>query len=555
MKFYTIDLEWQVHNLELLTAALYAPEREQQFDTIGDLLATVVKLPKNSVIYSHYGGASDFLFLLREIVGSRKYYLSQHEFFERKGHIVAFTMYYNRKRFQFRDSWCLLPEKLEKLALDFIGEHKLYDSTHLADLDIVKVREQCMNDARLLWHVIEFFRQAIGQDDLQLTIGSQALKDLCERCDIEQLSRQTDEEYRTFLSWFAGGHVDVYQRYAESVYHYDIKSCYATSMKRYGCPIGDWKYVTRRHENKAGLYVVRVKPNTLENPFTWRICNQKLYFLHSMQDFYLTDIEVNELEQYGIAYKVIGGYEWNCDSFFFDNFVEYWFNQRKLNCSWKTIGKLYLNNAYGKFAVKRWRDKIIFGEGADYYFTPDYQIGVVKDWKNFWYSQIHLGSRITAGARVILFKAQNQCGIDGLCYSDTDSVFCKNSIMINHAEVGLGDLELQGHYDRAYFIGNKFYGLAQGGEGTSNGYDFKCILKGFPETFTEESFRKALFYQFDFSTVGNRMLRFRSALRSASEFVALREFKRHIDHVEIKRRILSDGVHTKPYLEIDYKLC
>lgn len=547
MNYFCIDGEWKKETAEEICWSIYGKDGliQEIFNKANDLLEYIFAElnGEKQIIYAHYGGGSDFLFLLRSIVGRKDCYLNEKEFFQANSKIISFTCYHHGKTYQFRDSYSILPSGLDNLAFSFIGEKKIEDSKNLDEIEIGRIRSQCLNDARLLYRVIESFMNMLGVDELCLTAASQALLDMKQRCDFSKFEIQTKEEYEKFLPWFAGGHVDVYRRYAEPCFQYDIKSCYPASQYAQGCPIGKFRLSKRSNDKKAGLYQIKAKGN-LFNPFFFHKTNQKTYWVNSEDQILCTDIELRKLIELGIDFKILNGYEWDCDWDFFKPFVNFWFEYRKQGQAQKEIGKIFLNaGGFGKFAIRRDRESIVFGKGADYYFCSDFDIGVKRMWKDFEYSQIHIGARITAGARILLYEAQEKFGNESICYSDTDSVFSSSMLCTGENYQGnIGQLEPVESYKRGYFLGNKFYGCVKSDS------SFKAVLKGFPEKFSEEAYYNALFQnKLNFKYAKQSLLKFKSAIRRASDFVVVKEFLREIKKIEIKRKLCNDGINTLPY--------
>lgn len=545
MNYCTIDGEWNKETAKQYCWAFWRENSGEVFDNAALLLQYIFSLEvgkESLVIYAHYGGGSDFLFLLREIIGRKDVYLNQKEFFQASSKIISFTVYHEKRKYQFRDSYAILPSSLDNLSESFTGERKIEDSSDLDKIDIQRIKRTCINDARLLYRVIESFMNILNLEKLELTAASQALKDMKQRCDFDQLQKQSKEDYETFLPYFAGGHVDVYRRYSEPCFQYDIKSCYPASQFQFGCPIGNFKQTRLFNSNMAGLYQIKTKCN-LYNPFFSYRTKERTYWVNSEDIILCTDIELRKLDELKIPFRVLQGYEWKLDEKFFRPFVTFWFNFRKTGQAQKEIGKIFLNaGGFGKFAIRRDRESIVFGDGADYYMSPDYEIGIKRIWKDFDYSQIHIASRITAGARILLFEAQQQNASELLCYSDTDSVFTNRKFTSLDNLEKLGSLELQAEYKRAYFLGNKFYCCVDRNNVS------KSILKGFPEKFTEEAYYQALFNnKLNFKYAKQSLLKFRSAIRRASDFVVVKEFSREIKQIEIKRKICKNGINTEPY--------
>ena len=545
MNFCTIDGEWNRETAQEYCWSYWKENSGEIFNSAALLLQYIFSLETGKeglIIYAHYGGGSDFLFLLREIIGRKDVYLNQKEFFQASSKIISFSCYHDKRKYNFRDSFAILPSKLEKISYSLIGEKKIEDSGELENLDRTRIKAQCLNDARLLYKSIEKFMNILNLEKLELTAASQALKDMQERCDFSLLQKQSAEDYEKFIPWFAGGHVDVYKRYSEPCFQYDIKSCYPASQYIFGCPVGSFKNTKNFNSNNCGLYQIKTKTN-FYNPFFFHKTEQKTYWVNSQDQILCTDIELKKLDELKIPFKILQGYEWELDEKFFRPFVTYWFNFRQLGQAQKEIGKIYLNaGGFGKFAIRRDRESIVFGVGADYYLTPDWDIGVKRIWKDFDYSQIHIASRITSGARILLYEAQEKIGIENVCYSDTDSVFSTVKISNSNNDGQLGSLELAESYQRAYFLGNKFYG------GSKFDSTFNAVLKGFPEKFTEEAYHNALFHDtLNFKYAKKQLLKFRSAIRRASEFVVVKDFFREIKQIEIKRKICNDGINTQPF--------
>src|SRR5574342_49890 len=262
MNYATIDLEWKQETAEIICASFWKDNTGEIFDNIDQLL--------------------------NYIIGRRNCYLNEKEFYQANSKRISFKVYHGKSKYQFRDSYAILPASLEKLSQSFLGESKLEDSGRLNELSRERIKSQCLNDARLLYKTIERFMDKLKLDNLQLTAASQALMDMKNRADFNLLETQTKEEYELFRNWFYGGHVDVYKRYSSPVYHYDIKSCYPTSQYCFGAPIGKYKEVTKFDHNKAGLYIIKTN-NKFYNPLFPFKKDLKTYWVNSNDFVTVTD--------------------------------------------------------------------------------------------------------------------------------------------------------------------------------------------------------------------------------------------------------------------------
>lgn len=568
----TGDIETRGLGGELICISLALSHKTvRTFDSMKKFFASLFGTI-TEVIYFHFGGKYDFLYILSWLLRDGKidgYEIVANSFFEVQGRIISFKVKKGNKVVNFRDSYALLPTSLNSLALSMVGRGKISSGDNIDNMTIEEIISYCEDDARLLYDCIICAMNHFATENLSLTLASQALADCVKRSGELPFKKPSRAVYEFEKLANFGGHVDVYKRYSEPVYCYDISSCYPYSAMQVGCPTGEGHVVFKRSTGKVGSYLAVVNQSSFNpcvpvNARRGADTSDKLYFPVGNFRAFITDIFCDTFPDK--VQRIICGVEYEGrDDNYFSDYMRYWYNYRQGGDAQNLIGKLLMNNLLGKFSISRDREQMVIGANeVDYYVDLELKIGKVKKWIDFEYSCPTANSRVTEFGRLLLAHYQNRAG-DSLVYSDTDSVKCSKPIESGKKE--LGELVYEGEYSRGYFLAPKLYGTFDkknvvGNEPTSQihakgalrikevseadiEYNKQAELR--EKGISEADLRNALEYGIGIETRAHGMNSWKIAARSKQDFVQAVFKSRVMENFSLKRKLLDNGIDTVPF--------
>lgn len=551
MNKLTFDIETNSKKQVLCVCAFSESlKSDATFESISDFMSYIFDLAINGkedfIIYAHYAGAFDFLYLLDFLKLTSEYTLKS--ILEIGGNVLQMKIQKGRKAIEFRDSWAIFHASLDKVGTSLVGESKTHvemDKSRLEDYPLAQVKEYCRDDCILLYKALTEFEKEVGE--LQITTALQCLTYFKENYLTYEFKTLQENQYNEFKSWFYGGHVDVFKRFVSPCYEYDIVSCYGSAMAHFGAILGNPVYVEKQSRKGKGLYAISTNA-ALYAPTLARKINQRLYFCNSDSVYFCTSIDLQLLEELGISFRVLYGYEFDFQHDFFKSYVESWHEKKSHSPKMKFIAKLFINGLFGKFGQRIERLSTTIGNDLDYYYDTDLMIGREYTKKINWFNQPQISAWVTSGARYIHSKTLQKYQ-SSVAYCDTDSLFLKSPMEEKDlTKTGeLGKFELEANHNCGYFLGNKFYGLKN-----DNGFHSK--LKGFNQQFNESEFQNALDGKFEFAWNSIRMQKMKSALLSTGNFVAYKQLEKFVHEANLKRKLLADSINTVPYFYSNGKL-
>ncbi len=556
--FFVMDIE-TYENTEFKFGVLYSEKIKTSdngflFDSFYDMFQYLIYQVDLKVInvFAHYGGGFGFFYLLNYLFQNKSVKFTDINFIDSQGLLIQVDFRIEDKHFYFKDSFALFRSSLNKVSDALLGKKKIeIDIEHRDSVDINKFYTYCWNDCYLLyWSLIEY--RNIIQQEFKLTIASQALDYFLKFHCNKEFPKQTNFEYRMLKPYYYGGRVEVFKRYGENLFAYDVNNMYGFVMREHGALIGKPKFVNvaSKSDGIGGFYSIRLTKNyNMYIPFLSAKIGQskydkKLYFLNSTElNYRCTTYDLKLLDAFGMKYEIIGGIEFEHDKNFFKSYIEYWSNKIKENPKRKFIYKLMINSLFGKFGQKREFNKIVIGENLDSYINEVYNIGYKKQYQNgFDFNYINISAWVTAGARFELFKYLWKYR-DNVYYCDTDSLFLDKQIDNNDfSDLEFGKLKLEKTVERGYFLTQKMYCLCNNGL-------VESVIKGFKrQSFTEDKFKAALYNDvFDFEETQRKMRHLRGVLRSKNGFIEYFDFKKRINQITMKRKLCADKINTIPF--------
>jgi len=426
---------------------------------------------KPCLIYAHNGGKFDFFFFLDYLGGKTRIIngrVAQADFGK---HVV-------------RDSYCALPIPLSAYKKDEIDYDLFERDVREANKSDILLYQR--HDCEYTLKLILKFRSNFGD---KLTIGSAAISSLKEFHDFSIIGEIQDSDFRDY---YYGGRVQCFEKgiLIDDWKVYDVNSSYPDTMQRLSHPIsGRYVEVTGKFKIGADGWVNRFKNQpymcdceivlsddlrvglplrckvdgvgklTFEaRAGRFKACSHELQWL--VANGYCKIVHIHRL----IIFQDVSN---------FKEFVDYWVEE-KIRCETegddegRTIAKLVLNSAYGKFASnpENYFDWVLLRLGED---PPDrfLEPQVVGD-SVFWkkpsekkrYLNVATAAFITSGARLTLMKALVRS--ERPAYCDTDSIICRDMEGVEIHDTKLGAWKCEAWGSELAVAGKKMYSLTNG---------------------------------------------------------------------------------------------
>lgn len=153
--------------------------------------------------------------------------------------------------------------------------------------------------------------------------------------------------------------------------------------------------------------------------------------------------------------QLLGGFLFKARTDMFKAYIDkYWILKNDANPTIKTIGKLFLNALYGKFAEGYMKNsyKMYYEDGLKF---------EIEDSELRPCGYLPVGIFITSYARCFLLETINKIGYDNFVYTDTDSIHYfqrdGNDETIHMHPSDLGAWDYENLYVRAFYIRSKRY--------------------------------------------------------------------------------------------------
>lgn len=369
---------------------------------------------------------------------------------------------------ELRDSFALLPEKLEKLTRDFDVVHKKLE------MGSVPLEKYLEHDVKGLYEVLVKVREALGRRVLPASAGSLAISEFGRMVRVGRVFPRLPPELEGFarLAYY-GGRVELFEPFCERVFCYDVNSMYPFVMRDFPYPSGKWFFVTGGVAGKMyekgflGVVCARVSvPRMRVAPLPYRRRDGKVVFPWGSWTGVYCSPELRFAEECGATVEVLGGVFWRERSYPFAKFVDKWYEVKRRGGSWRAIAKLILNSLYGKFGERCEREvwrlmPLDRGEVGDI-VVGDYVLRRVPVVVRKPYHRVYVSAFVTCYARIWLGRVLRRFSED-VVYCDTDSVMLKRPLPSDMVGSELGQWKFEGVWD---FIGGreKFYVLVSGSE-------------------------------------------------------------------------------------------
>ena len=566
-KFFVLDIETYIKNNKFRLMSVYDGKqfyhyRHNELKRLVEEMLYVHDDYKNTkktlVFYAHFGGGFDFYYVLNEIFKYNK--VTNFKAILSGSLLIQFNMTISNVRFEFRDSFALFRQGLNKVSEALIGKTKTLNLKihNLDKFSNEKVFEYCDNDCKILYDsIIKYFKMA--NSGIHLTSAALSMSMFRRNFLTDTWRRMGNSFLEDIRKWQHAGRVDVFKRYAKDVVFFDVNNFYPSIMKTEGAPIKEPRIVRQNIDlNTCGFYKIYLLEAIEENiPFLPFKLDNKLYFLNEpRQYYYITTYEIKLLNKCKAKYKLIYGYEFRKNEKFFTDYIDYWVSKRIENPAMKFLSKNMLNHLSGKFAQKqetqdiRLKSEVTKEQLEDsVLLSSEYDIVGINKMINSDFMNPQISIWIWAGARAKLWHYLKKYE-KGLCYCDTDSlVINPKDIDENDVhESELGKFKIEHRCKEAIFLAPKCYAYID------ENNKFQNKIKGFDKAgfsmtsnINWKAFKDALLTNKPFFRIqGKRINKFKSAMKK-QKWLSYDYFTKKITKTSIKRVLLEDNINTKPY--------
>lgn len=450
---------------------------------------------KGYIIFSHYGGKFDLLFLLNEFYKRTNI---ETKFIVVQSSIIAIIITFaDGEKVQFFDSWRIFQAPLADIGKS-INLPKL-DLDHKEGSRDKRWRDYLYRDCEILYKAIQGTQrklEALGSY-LKPTAASTAMETY--RRKFLPLSFRMEDDGGDWLrQYYCGGRVEVFRvGQVDNVYVYDVNSMYPYVMKHYKYPIGIPVHLTNRERleryAKNPNYVVfcravvNIPPTEKYPPLPVKHQGRLLFpagKLSGVWDY----VELSLCKPEWIE-TISEGWVYVATDLF-SNYIDTFYAMKSKGGIDKIVGKLFLNSLYGKFGEGNIKKAYIFNpqfEDMHQQITnekitrkPSLEIPELNVWSILSdrlakHTSVPIAAHVTALARMTLFNYIKEARNSGaeVYYCDTDSVFTNKPVWEDSHE--LGAMKLEGAYDKGILTAPKMYALIN----PKPGYHEKIKAKGF----------------------------------------------------------------------------
>lgn len=498
-----VDLETKGLGGEFLYGA-YATETEgtiHYFDNLTDWVKLLLSYRYESYIwYAHNGGEYDYKYILREVrqlASQARIRLISQGISQR---LIGAKIKLGRHLYELRDSFSLVPCKLEIFLRDFAPLELQKGSINFDQFDFDCTNSEHIDYLRrdtlgLLAALVKLRETVHDTFDVPLgwTAGATAMRAWRRTLAPGAIYWRGSEQRDLFCRQAYHGGLVTLSNIApqENIIDVDVNAMYAHSM-RYGVPDGRCAYTDSEQSGYPGIYQCEVNcPESQE--FTFLPYTHPLYNCLTWPtgrfNTPLTSIEIAAARQHGIDVRVGEGVVWESIATPFNDFLaaceRLELQATSQSSAIKQVAKILRNSLYGKFGSHAQATVLCFEPDDPLGWTPVIDL-LTGDWHGLWsreevlqapYLHPEWAAFITARARIVLSNLVYAAGATNCMYTDTDSLKLRaNCVNNTNLQFGrcYGQVKLVDTYQAFQAGGPKNYiGLTTHGE-------WKQACKGIP---------------------------------------------------------------------------
>ena len=354
------------------------------------------------------------------------------------------------------------------------------------ELDKQKFIEYNLSDCIILYKALNDFQNFIWDNfytALKPTISSIAFSIWKRNFQKKMWNDCNYEPNMAFRNSYYGGKVDVFKwGLSEDVYYYDINSLYPyMGLKEYPHPFKLYKTEDPDTVNNSeGCGLFHIKAPYMDIPILPCRLNGKLVFPYGEFSGWYNFNEIRYAVDHGYKCEFVYGYFAHRTCRPLKDYYTKIYDMRKgypREHYFNLILKYLMNSLYGRFGLRIENKEYMYD--WEYYNNSEYAngdwnfvsldnsgYGIASNIENPFYMSEStyntIPSYLTSYARIHLHKFLDAYK-DNLVYCDTDSMFLTCELDPGYISDDLGDWKFEGHFDKAWFLGLKFYALEDDG--------------------------------------------------------------------------------------------
>jgi hypothetical protein len=464
------------------------------------------------VVYAHFGGKFDFMFLLDHLFFHTEYEIE--EIIPRGSSLLCFEAVKPavikdnievepERTIMFRDSAAMLPFGLRSLCESFHVDHLKLDIDYTKIKKVTaKLVRYLMHDCKGLYEVIEKYYgwDLVKRAGPSFTIAGQAMKVLKTMIDepIYSLPPRVDHFVRKA---YYGGRTEMFRpvfdghKSHKKISCFDINSLYPTVMRLFEYAKAFDCFTSYYDPTRIGVFDAEVEvPESMWIPPLGvnHIINGKVKYIFPVGRFKgrWTTQEIEYARSVGVKILKTGnGALFHSGGRFFEKFVDtlYEIKQQAAPDSVDyVLAKLLLNSCYGRFGLILERENVVLDRGqagarafAEFSNIQKRMIKLVKEPKVLrTFNNVMVACGVTSNARIHMHPLFRKCGRD-LYYTDTDSIFTSKNL---GNVKGLGGMKCEYSAKTSCFLLPKTYIMDEvEGLKSKEGVEItkKVVMKGF----------------------------------------------------------------------------
>lgn len=535
-------------------AGFYDGVLYRQCDSLAALVDLLLrKKNRGKVIFAHNGGRFDFLFLMEYIREERGRVVKM---IVRGSSIIALKIKCGKRDWiTIQDSYALLPHSLDKLCDTFNPKTKKLRG--VVDFEKEKIskenekhREYLEADCKSLWEILFQYSQLPYVCDVgfRATLASTALASW--RTTLRRRIKTTSGGIQNFCrEAYAGGRTEIFRQVMGRGACFDVNSLYPTMMLK---PLPVEHLRASNNIEDFGFHEVTVEVPECYVPVLWTKTPKLIFPTGTFRGVYFSEELRLAIECGARIVKHHRGEKFSARSDLFEEYIAECYKWRLENpgTSLDFLGKMLMNNTYGKFGEREEKDTLIKvdpsnprtwpKEGfAPWHSEEMFQktgLVTIKKAVRQVHMLVHIAAAITAWARVHMARTLYLPQAENLYYTDTDSGFISGEIPTGK---GLGEWKEEYKIRSGFFLLPKGYFIEK-----ENGEVVKK-LKGF----SKKSLDKIGLSDFRAGKINSaerKLGTFRTSLIRKNSYLSMIDVKKSVVSEYSKRKILAGG-DTRPW--------
>lgn len=501
----------------------------------------LTNLNDGDIVYAHYGGRYDFLFIIDYVNTTKKARIVK--FIIINGSVAQMIVRFNDKSIMFRDSAHILPASLLRLTNDFNVEHKKLSMNYDIGVRDANFIQYFNNDLMGLYEVLS--KEEFLTD--KLTLASNSMNSFIKDFYPNKMSINNIRIDNYFRESYYGGRTEVFRMKGEELNYYDVNSLYPYVMREFKYPLpiaNNYVYSTELDSISDGIYNCTITAPKIHIPVLPVRLDGKLIFPYGTWTGTYASPELRLAIELGYDVKINSGFSFIESNYIFKDYVDYWYKIKSTSSgSKKAVAKLMLNSLYGKFGQQRVKTEYKLVNGKN---IPEFSVVIggfafnLTERENKYSKFLHseIASLITSYARVHLYRLMLRAGLDRIYYADTDSIITDYTMDVSDK---LGEVKNEGYIKEFVALAPKLYAYIDS--------DGRSIVKskGFNSSKLSFNMLKAALESKNYSHINTQKDGLTTFLRAVNKdsytesYKLTRSFK-----TEYTKRIVNKDYSTEP---------